>query len=88
MGDEVICPICKAKAVPLDKLDDADGFECGNHDRFHIADSVIASPALRQASRKEWECALNLARARQLDAWGPPTITTEDFEMSGLPPAA
>jgi hypothetical protein len=75
----LICPICGEKAKPLDKVGDADGFECANHDRFRVVGSVFAIPALRDATRQKWEDALKRAKARQLGAWAP-TITTDDFE--------
>src|SRR6266516_2836676 len=42
-ANEVICPICKTKAQPLDKIGDADGFECATHERFCVVGSVFAT---------------------------------------------
>jgi hypothetical protein len=78
MPDEVTCPICKTKAKPLDRIGDAEGFECVNNGRFRVAGSVFASVALRDASRPRWEEALRRAKARQPDEWAP-TIETYDF---------
>jgi hypothetical protein len=78
-ADELACPICKTGAKPLDKIGDADGFECTNDGRFRVSSTVLAAPALREASRKKWEDALRRARARQPGEWAP-TITTYDFD--------
>jgi hypothetical protein len=79
MADEVTCPICKTKAQPLDKLGDADGFECATHERFRVAGSVFGTPALRDAPRVNWQAALKRARTRQPSEWAP-TIETCDFD--------
>jgi hypothetical protein len=78
-ADEVTCPICKARAKPLDKIGDADGFECPNNGRFRVSGSVLEDSALREASRQRWEDALRRARARQPGEWAP-TIMTYDFD--------
>ena len=78
-ADELTCPICKTRAKPLDKIGDADGFECANDGRFRVSGTVLAAPALREASRQRWEDALRRARARQPAEWAP-TITTYDFD--------
>jgi hypothetical protein len=80
MADELVpCPICDTQAKPIDKVGDADGFECVNHGRFRVAGSVFAIPAYRDASRETWEDALKRARERQPGEWAP-TIITSDFE--------
>jgi hypothetical protein len=79
MTAEVICPICKTNAQPLDKIGDFDGFECATHERFRAADSVLQTPALRDAPREKWEAALKKAKARQPGEWAP-KILTYDFD--------
>ena len=54
MADQVICPICKTKARPLDKVGDFEGFECRNDCRFRVTRSVFDTPALRDAPRQKW----------------------------------
>ncbi len=78
MADQVICPICKTKAKPLDKVGDFEGFECRNDGRFRVTRSVFDTPALRDAPRQKWEDALKRAKARQPGVWAP-TIETDDF---------
>jgi hypothetical protein len=77
-ANEVICPICKTKAQPLDKIGDADGFECATHERFRVVGSVFATD-LRDAPREKWEAALKKAKERQPGEWAP-TITTYYFD--------
>jgi hypothetical protein len=77
--DELTCPICKTTAKPLDKLGDAEGFECLAHDRFRVSESVLAVPALRNSPGRRWEDALRRARARQPGETAP-TIMTYDFD--------
>jgi len=77
--DELVrCPICKVMAKRLDKIGDADGFECLVHDRFRVSGTVLATPALRSESAHRWEDALRRARERQ-PGESAPTITTADF---------
>jgi hypothetical protein len=78
-ADEVTCPICKDRAKLLDKTGDADYFECRNDGWFRVSGTVLAVPALRDASKQRWENALSRARARQFGDWAP-TITTHDFD--------
>ena len=49
------CPICKAEAKELDKVGLADGFDCPNHQRFRVSETVIASPELMRKPRQDWE---------------------------------
>jgi hypothetical protein len=73
----VICPICKSKAQPLDKVGDADGFDCPHHKRFKVAGSVFATQH-KYASPEEWETALTKAKQRtEQGEW--PLIETHDF---------
>jgi hypothetical protein len=80
MADKVICPICKTKAQPLDKVGDAAGFECATHERFRVVDSVFAIPALCEAPREKWEAALRRAKQRQPGERAP-MIETYDFDQ-------
>jgi TIR domain len=78
-ADELTCPIRKTRAKPLNKIGDADGFECANDGRFRVSGTVLAAPAQREASRQRWEDALRRARARQPEEWAP-TLMTYDFD--------
>ena len=63
-------PICKAEASPLPKIGLANGFDCPNHGRFKVSDTVLAMPAFREAPRQQWEAALTKAKASpQPDEW-------------------
>src|SRR5262245_8519497 len=48
MTDE--CPICKTKALPLGRTGDAMGFDCPEHDKFKVSDTVLS--ILRAKTRK------------------------------------
>jgi hypothetical protein len=82
MTDDLVCPICRTTAKPLDKISDATGFECMNHGRFRVARSVLDTPALVAKPTQEWEAALNRAKARQPGEWAP-KIETGDFDDHG-----
>lgn len=58
------CPICKVKTKPLDKVGDADGFDCPNHGKFKVGGTIWSVPAKANASREAWEAALKRARER------------------------
>jgi hypothetical protein len=73
------CPICKMGAKLLDKVGDADGFDCLVDGRFRVSGTVLADPALRGESWHRWNDALKRARARQ-PGESVPTITTYDFD--------
>ena len=62
MTDE--CPICKTKALALGRTGDAMGFDCPEHDKFKVSDTVLS--LLRAKTREQWEAAL--AKAKQLHA--------------------
>ena len=79
MTDDLVCPICRTKAQPLDKIGDATGFECMNHGRFRVSRTVLDTPALVAKPMQEWEVALKRAKARQPEEWAP-MIETGDFE--------
>ena len=74
----LVCPMCKTKVKPLDKAGDAQGYDCPNCGRFRVASSVFAEVANQKRSGRDWEEALNKAKARQPGVWAP-TITTYDF---------
>jgi hypothetical protein len=78
---DVICPICKSKAKPLDETGDAEGFDCPKHQSFKVAESVFAVTRTKDASLEQWESALARAKQRRTDPgeeW--PVIQTYDFE--------
>lgn len=82
MTDDLVCPICKTKAKPIDNTEGTIGFDCPKHRRFRVTRSVFAAPAHRDASEKRWEKALQRARERDPDAWAP-TIKSDDFDDYG-----
>ncbi len=70
-----MCPICGSKAEALDRTGDADGFDCLRHGKFKVAGTVLTT---KNATRQEWEAALEKARAKsEPGVW--PCITTGDF---------
>jgi hypothetical protein len=73
-----ICPICKSEAGTLDKIGDADGFDCRRHEKFKVAGSVFTNPRTKDASPEQWERALKNAKAKAPGAWAP-CIQTYDF---------
>jgi Xaa-Pro aminopeptidase len=79
MTDDLVCPICKTKAKPLDNMVYTTGFDCPTHRRFRVAITVKATPALWNASEEKWEKALQRARDRQPNEWAP-KIETSDFD--------
>ena len=76
--DEPInCPICKSKAQELDRTGDATGFDCGEHGKFKVADTVFST--VKATTREQWERALKLAKGRaKLNEW--PVIRHFDFQ--------
>jgi hypothetical protein len=71
------CPICKSEAATLDKLGDATGYDCEQHGRFRVVDTIFATADIDRP-RAQWEAALKRAKDRQPDAWAP-LITSDDF---------
>jgi hypothetical protein len=68
------CPICNAEAAEIDcGLLDGVGFDCKFHGRFRVSGILLAQQKKR--TRRRWEHALMLARARTSDA--PPLISSE-----------
>ena len=71
-----ICPICKSEVAALDKVGDADGFDCSQHGKFKV--SSTAKTLKIDATPERWEAALKKARARtKPDEW--PVIRDDDF---------
>ena len=68
------CPICKSEAAEIDPGPfDGVGFDCRFHGRFRVSGTVLAQG--KERTRRQWEHALMLAKARASDA--PPLITSE-----------
>jgi hypothetical protein len=68
------CPICKAEAAEIDRgLFDGAAFDCKFHGRFRVSGTVLVERKKR--TRKQWEHALMLARARASE--GLPLISSE-----------
>jgi hypothetical protein len=57
------CPICKSAAEEIDRgLFDGTGFDCKQHGRFRVADTVIRLMQSIKWKRRAWENALMLAK--------------------------
>lgn len=70
------CPICKTEAQRLDKIGDADGFDCPRHGKIKVSGTVMATKM--DATAEEWEAALKRAKERaDSDEW--PIIDGYDF---------
>jgi predicted RNA-binding Zn-ribbon protein involved in translation (DUF1610 family) len=41
----IVCPICKSPAQELQRTGDATGFDCPNHGKFKVADTIVAGSA-------------------------------------------
>ena len=68
------CPICNSEATEIDRgLFEGMGFDCKFHGRFRVSGTVLAQG--KKHTRKRWEHALMLAKARVTD--GPPLISSE-----------
>src|ERR1700704_5656596 len=63
-GREMVqCPICKSAAEEIDRgLFDSTGFDCKQHGRFRVADTVIRLMQSIKWKRRAWENALMLAK--------------------------
>ena len=73
-----VCPICKSKAKPLDKVGDANRIDCPTHGRFKVAGTIWSIPSKVNATREHWEAALTKAKKRaEPDKW--PFILTYDL---------
>jgi hypothetical protein len=72
----VICPICKSTAKPLDRTDDADGFDCPQQGKFKVSGTAVVTK--KDFDSGQWEAALNRAKARTAPGeW--PLIKDGDF---------
>jgi hypothetical protein len=72
------CPICGSKAGTLDKTGDYAGFDCPQHGEFKVVGTVFENELTKNATREQWESALQKAKARATpDTW--PLIMTYDF---------
>jgi hypothetical protein len=68
------CPICNSEAGEIDRgLFDSVGFDCRFHGRFRVSGNVLTQRKGR--TRRQWEHALMLAKARVSD--GLPLISSE-----------
>jgi hypothetical protein len=68
------CPICSSEAEEIDRgLFDGVGFDCKFHGRFRVSGTVLVERKKR--TRRQWEHALMLARARASEAL--PLISSE-----------
>ena len=73
-----ICPICKSRALELDRTGDATGFLCATHEDFKVANTVFAERRTKNYTNEQWEAALRKAKQRTKPGeW--PLITTNDF---------
>jgi hypothetical protein len=60
------CPICNSEAGEIDRgLFDGVGFDCRFHGCFRVSGTVLAR---KERTRRQWEHALMLAKARTSDA--------------------
>lgn len=62
MSEPLRCPICGSTAKPLDKVGDADGFDCPKHGKFKVSGTAMSTKKDRPP--KEWEAALDRAKKR------------------------
>jgi hypothetical protein len=70
MAAAVRCPICNSEAAEIDRgLFDGVGFDCKFHGRFRVSGTVLAQRKGR--TRRQWEHALMLARARASETTTP-----------------
>ena len=68
------CPICKTEAEEVDRgAFEGLGFDCKFHGRFRVSGIVLTQR--KQHTRKQWERALVLARARASETM--PLISSE-----------
>ena len=64
------CPICNSEAAEIDRgLFDGVAFDCKFHGRFRVSGTVLAQRKGR--TRRQWEHALMLARARASETTTP-----------------
>jgi len=78
-GDEIFPPdeYAARRTKLLDKIGDTIGYDCGEHGRFRVVETIFATADIDRP-RAEWEAALKRAKARQPNEWAS-TIMTTDF---------
>ena len=67
------CPICNSEAEEIDRDIFSVGYDCKFHGRFGVSGTVLAQRKRR--TRRQWEHALMLAKARASDTL--PLISSE-----------
>jgi hypothetical protein len=73
-----ICPICQSEVAALDKVGDAEGFDCPTHGKFKVSSSVFVDTECNDANREKWETVLTRAKQKAKPGeW--PLIRTYDF---------
>jgi hypothetical protein len=77
MSGALKCPICGSAAKPLDRVGDADRFECPKHDKFKVSGSAMQTKQTRDS--REWESAFDRAKKRT-DPGEWPLITIYEFD--------
>jgi len=70
------CGSCKSEAKPLDRVGDAEGFDCPKHGKFKVAGSAVKTMA--NATEQQFERALERAKARTKSG-ELPVIMSDDF---------
>jgi hypothetical protein len=78
IADQPICPICKSEAKVLAKVGDAIGYDCPQHGKFRVVETIFAIPSKIGATREQWEAALKRAREREPSEWAS-RIRSDDF---------
>ena len=69
------CPICNSEAEEIDRdIFEGVGYDCKFHGRFRVSGTVLAQRK-RRRTRRQWEHALMLAKARASDTL--PLISSE-----------
>ena len=67
------CPICNSEAEEINRdIFEGVGYDCKFHGRFRVSGTVLAQRKRR--TRRQWEHALMLAKARASDA---PPLSSE-----------
>ena len=77
------CPICNAEASSLPRTGLANGFDCPNHGRFKVSDTVLAMPAFTEAPRAQWDSrALSLVQRAYVLESGCVTMSGTSAELA------
>ena len=70
------CPICKSVAEEIEPGHfDGRTYRCPKHREFDVADSVLETPRLMDASTTEWEMALKRAKDKSSPGTRPRILT-------------